>query len=153
MDEKIAIVMTIGSLVLGVVTIVRLTLEHMSRARSLRAQTDLFNRLIDKFGSSSELLAYMQSEAGQQVLKTPAIPAPNAYTRILNSAQYGAMAVIIGFGILGIGSAFRGQEAADVTFVFGWLAVSVGGSLLVSAVISYLMSVKFKLINGGDESK
>ncbi len=153
MDEKIAIVMVIASMTLGVVTIMRLTLEHMSRSRTLRAQTDLFNRLIDKFGSSSELLAYMQSEAGQQLLKTPEIPAPNAYARILNSAQYGAMAVVIGFGILGIGSAFRGQEAADVTYVFGWLAVSIGGALLVSAVLSYLMSSRFGLIGGRDESK
>jgi hypothetical protein len=153
MDEKIAIVMVMASMILGVVTIVRLTLEHMSRSRTLKAQNDLFNRLIDKFGSSSELLAYMQSEAGQQLLKTPEIPAPNAYTRILNSAQYGAMAVVIGFGILGIGSAFKGKEAADVTYVFGWLAVTAGGALLISAVMSYLMSAKFGLIGGRDESK
>lgn len=153
MDEKIAIVMVIGSVVLGVVTIVRLTLEHMSRSRTLKVQTDLFNRLIDKFGSSSELLAYMQSEAGQQLLKTPALPAPNAYTRILNSAQYGAIAAVLGFGILGIGSAFRGKEVADVTFVFGWLAVSGGGALLVSSAMSYLMSKRFGLLNGTDESK
>jgi hypothetical protein len=87
------------------------------------------------------------------LLKTPEIPAPNAYTRILNSAQYGAMAVVIGFGILGIGSAFKGKEAADVTFVFGWLAVTAGGALLISAVMSYLMSAKFGLIGGRDESK
>jgi hypothetical protein len=151
MDEKLAIMVVLGSVVLGIVTIVRLTLEHMSRVRSLRAQTDIFNRLIDKFGSSSELLAYMQSEAGQQMLKTPPIPSPNAYTRLLNSAQYGAMAVVVGFGVLGIGHAFVGKEIADVTYVFGWLAVSIGAALLVSTATSYMMSKHLGLINSVEE--
>jgi hypothetical protein len=151
MDEKIAIIMVVGSLVLGVVTIVRLALDHMSRARTLRTQGEVYNRLIDKFGSSGELLTYLQSEAGQQLLKTPAMMAPNSYARIMNSAQFGAIAVVIGFGILGIGKAFPRTEAADVTFVFGWLGVTIGVALLISAVLSYAMSKKFGLINGGAE--
>ncbi len=151
MDEKIAIIMVVGSLVLGVVTIVRLALDHMGRARTLRTQGEVYNRLIDKFGSSGELLTYLQSEAGQQLLKTPAVMAPNSYSRIMNSAQFGAIAVVIGFGILGIGKSFARTEAADVTFVFGWLGVTIGVALLVSAVLSYVMSKKFGLINGGTE--
>lgn len=149
MDEKIAIVMVLASMVLGVVTIVRLALEHMWRSKTLRTQSDLYNRLIDKFGSSNELLAYMQSEAGQQLLKTPATTAPNAYARIMNAAQYGAVAAVAGFGILGIGYAFRGQEVADVTYVLGWMAVTLGAALIISSAMSYLLSKKFGLINGG----
>lgn len=153
MDEKIAIVMVMVTLAFGVVTIVRLALEHMARARMLRVQSDLYNRLIDKFGSSNELLAYFQSEAGQQLFKTPVTTAPGAYGRIMNAVQYGAIAVVAGAGILGIGSAFEGKEAADVTFVFGWLAITIGGALLVSSILSYLLSRKFGLINGGSGQK
>lgn len=153
MNEKIAIVMVMATLAFGVVTIVRLALEHMGRTRVLRVQSDLYNRLIDKFGSSQELLAYFQSEAGQQLFKTPAATAPGAYGRIINAVQYGAIAVVSGTGILGIGSAFKHREAADVTFVLGWLAITIGGALLVSSILSYILSRKFGLINGGSDQK
>jgi hypothetical protein len=153
MDEKIAIVMVLATLALGVVAVVHLFLEHMGRSRTLRTQGDVYNRLIDKFGSSGEFLTYLQSEAGQQLLKTPAAAAPNAYSRIMNSAQYGAISMVTGFGILGIGKAFTGREAAEVTYVLGWLGVTIGAALLISAALSYMMAKKFGLINGGAERK
>jgi predicted outer membrane lipoprotein len=152
-DEKIAIVMVMVTLAFGVVSIMRMALEHMGRAKTLRVQSDLYNRLIDKFGTSNELLAYLQSEAGQQLFKTPATTSLGAYGRIMNAVQYGAIAVVVGAGILAIGSAFKGTEAADVTFVFGWLAITIGAALLVSSVLSFALSRKFGLINGESKQK
>ncbi len=153
MNERIAIVMVMATLAFAVVSIVRMALEHMGRSKLLRLQSELYNRLIDKFGSSGEFLSYLQSEAGQQLLRAPAAMTPSAYNRIMNSAQYGAVGVVSGFGILWIGRAFAGREAADVTFVLGWIAVTAGAALTVSAGLSYMLSKKFGLIDGEAQDK
>ena len=56
------IVMTITT---GIVFLVKTVVEHRRWQRAMKAQSDLNTKLIDRFASSEELLAYLQSPQGK----------------------------------------------------------------------------------------
>jgi hypothetical protein len=122
--------------------IVRAALEHRRWHRMVKVQTETHAKLLDKFGSSQDMLAYMDSEAGRRFLETPVFDAQNKrsialpYGRILWSAQIGLIAAAMGAGFLFL----RGKvnPDADVAFlVFGTLMVTLGIGFLVSGGVSY----------------
>jgi hypothetical protein len=122
--------------------IVRVALEHRRWHRMVKVQTETHAKLLDKFGSSQDMLAYMDSEAGRRFLETPVFDAQNKrsmalpYGRILWSAQIGLIAAALGAGFLFL----RGKvnPDADVAFlVFGTLMFTLGIGFLVSGGVSY----------------
>lgn len=122
--------------------ILRIALEHRRWQRMVKVQTETHTKLLDKFGSSQDMLAYMDSEAGKRFLETPVFDAQNKrsialpYGRILWSVQIGVIAAALGVGLLFL----RGKvnADADVAFlVFGTLVLTLGLGFLVSGGVSY----------------
>lgn len=131
--------------VLALLWIVRTALEHRRWHRMVKVQTETHTKLLDKFGSSQDMLAYMESEAGKRFLETPVFDAQNKrsialpYGRILWSAQIGLIAGAMGAGLLFL----RGKVNADsdIAFlVFGTLMFTLGIGFLVSGGVSYLLA-------------
>jgi predicted phage tail protein len=145
--ETISMTVVMGILAWTFVTIIRMVVEHMRRSRTDRLQAELYNKLLDKFGSSHEVLAYLQSEAGQSLLKTAPPERPHAYGRILNSVQLGIVLTVVGLGVLQVGKWFTG-DGRDAGAVIGTLLATAGIGLLLAGVASYLLSKRFGLING-----
>ena len=52
----------------------RVFLENRRWGRIFKLQTEVHGRLIDKFSSSQELAAYMETEAGKRFLEAAPIP-------------------------------------------------------------------------------
>ena len=65
------IVMTITT---GIVFLVETVVEHRRWQRAMRAQSELNTKLIDRFASSEELLAYLQSPQGKCSPKRRCLP-------------------------------------------------------------------------------
>jgi hypothetical protein len=125
--------------------IVRSALEHRRWHRMVKVQTEMHAKLLDKFGSSQEMLAYVESEAGKRFLETPVFDAQNKrsialpYARILWSVQLGVIAAAMGIGFLSL--RFRVNPDADTAFmVFGTLLLTLGLGFLVSGGVSYLLA-------------
>ena len=148
MAEMIAMITVMITLACGVVLIVRALLDHLRRTKSERLQSEVYNKMLDKMGNSQEVLAWMETEAGKNLFQAPAAERPAPYTRILNSVQYGIIAIVLGGGIMGAGSLLRGSDQ-EPAFVIGTLVMSLGAGMLLAAGGSYALSKKFGLINGG----
>lgn len=103
--------------------IIRLFVEGRRQSKLLKAQSELQNRLIDKFGSSQELAAYLTTDAAQKLLGSPldalAVKQPAtmraafATARILWPLQIGAMLLVLAVGVYGIRNC--GNAAAMIT--------------------------------------
>ena len=60
MFENLTVVLIIATITVGIVFLIRTAIEHRRWQRTMRAQTELNTKLIDRFSSSDELLAYLQ---------------------------------------------------------------------------------------------
>ena len=97
------IVMTITT---GIVFLVKTVVEHWRWQRAMKAQNDLNTKLIDRFASSEDLLAYLQSPQGKMLTEGPLLPqaAPRAMSaplsRIFWSLQSGIVLGALGAGLM-----------------------------------------------------
>jgi hypothetical protein len=135
-------VIIVGSLL----WVMRSILENRRWSRLAKVQAEAHTKLLERFGSSQELLAYMGTEPGKKFLESAPIPvglepqtrfgAPLG--RILWSAQLGLILGLGGAGLLYIrGSVVGGDEPL---LVFGTLGMTFGIGFILSAIFSYLLS-------------
>jgi hypothetical protein len=112
--------------------------------KASKVQGEIQARLLDKFGSSQELLTYVQSDAGKQFLDSLTAEHKTPYGRILNAAQWATVMVFFGAALLFLrGRVSEGQEAF---LVFGTVILTLGIGFAVSAAVSYSLSKSFGLL-------
>ena len=130
---------------MSILWIVRSALEHRRWHKMVKVQTETHTKLLDKFGSSQEMLTYMDSEAGRRFLETAVFDSQNKrsialpYGRILWSVQIGVIAGVMGIGLLYL----RGKVDADADMgllIFGTMLSTLGLGFLVSGGVSYLLA-------------
>lgn len=154
--EKVAIVMTLLSVVTGVVIIVRSLLDHIRRWRTEKVQAEMYNRTLDKLGAGPEVLNYVQSEAGSKMFKSmqeaPGRPS-QPYNRIMNAVQLGVALFVLGIGFLVLRTWMVDQAALDSLLVIGSMGIAAGLALIASGIVSWVMARHFGLINGHDSER
>jgi hypothetical protein len=141
---------------LALLWILRTVLDNRRWNKMVKVQTETHAKLLDRFSSSQEMLAYMQSEAGKKFLEAPVFEGQRRqvstlpFGRILWSIQIGIVA-----GVLGIGFLFlRGRVSPDANMgfqIFGTLVLALGIGFLVSGGVSYLLAKHFGLLERHDE--
>ena len=154
MVEFGGIVLVISTITLGIIFLVRTVVEHWRWQRAMKAQADLNTKLIDRFASSEDLLAYLQSPQGKSLTGAPALPQPAArmmdapLNRIFWSLQAGAVLAFGGAGFVFVSSRLTGdvQEVTPVIFAFGIVVLTIGIGFLVSSVIAFLLSQRLGLV-------
>ena len=138
---------------LCLVWIIRYVVEHRRWLRATRIQSDAHNKLLERFSSSAELAAYMESPAGAQFLQAAPLSleassrrAPGApFSRILWSAQAGVVLVAAGLGLLVIQRNMI-DEVAQMLAAWGTLSIAVGIGFVISAAASYVISSRMGLL-------
>ncbi len=130
-----------------IVAIFWLIFSMVRRVKLARMQSELHSKLIDKIGSSPESLAYLNTEAGKQLVASMGIDQPRRepYSRILSSVQAGVILVLVGFVLVILGLTFANTKEGFC--ILGDLAVALGAGFLISAWISYRLSKKFGLLD------
>jgi hypothetical protein len=132
--------------------LVRYVVGHRRWLRTVRLQSDVHGRLMERFASNDELMTYIQSPAGRQFLQglpaAPEIVAPPTIaapvSRILWSVQAGVVLGSAGVGML-IVRQYLVPEIAEMLLFFGVLAVSVGIGFALAAAASYMLSERLGL--------
>jgi hypothetical protein len=144
------IVMTIAT---GIIFLVRTVVEHWRWQRAMKAQNDLNTKLIDRFASSEDLLAYLQSPQGKALTEGPVMPqaAPRAMSAPLNrifwSMQSGIVLGALGGGLMVVsGTATSEPEFATFLNGVGVVVLMIGLGFAVSAVVSYVLSQRLGLV-------
>ncbi|HTU32767.1 MAG TPA: hypothetical protein VMF66_03080 [Candidatus Acidoferrum sp.] len=136
---------------LALIWILRTVLDNRRWYRMVKVQTDTHAKLLDRFASSQEMLAYVQSDAGKKFLEMPIFESQRRqvsslpFGRILWSVQIGIIAAVFGAGILFL----RGRVSpdADMGFqVFGTLVLTLGIGFIVSGGVSYFLAKHFGLL-------
>ena len=121
------------------------------RYQTAKLQAGLQTRLLEKFGSGQELLAYVQSDAGKRFLESLTMEQRSPYGRILGAAQVSVILVLLSFAFLFLRGKVAGAEEGFL--VFGTLALSLGIGFGLSAALSYYMSKSFGLLTENAEHR
>jgi hypothetical protein len=134
---------------------IRVFVENRRWSRVFKLQSEVHGRLIDKFSSSQEIAAYMQTDAGRRFLEAAPIPAhmeggqrvPNAVARVLTPIQIGIVLVLLGIGFLILRHAGIDYEAPML--VLGVLILMPGIGFIISAGVTWLLAARLGLMPSG----
>jgi hypothetical protein len=135
------------------VWLIRTAIEHRRWNRLSKIQAEVHTKLMDRFSSNDELLAYVQTPSGRRFLESgpsplqesaPAVGAP--FSRILWSVQLGAVLLVTGIGLLFL-SGRAIPHAREFFYIAGCLATAVGAGFLASAAAAYVLSRRLGLLN------
>ena len=139
----VALVMIFG----GIVVIFWVAFSTIRRLKVARLQAEIHSKLIEKVGSSQELLAFLDSESGKKMVASIGIEQPNRnpYNRILASVQAGVILVCVSIAFLAIGINF--PDVAEGFKILGALGLALGIGFLISAGLSYRLSKSFGLFD------
>ena len=133
------------------VWLIRTFAEHQRWRRQARVQTEFHAKLLDRFSAHEDLLAYLQSPAGAKFLSAAPIALDSPRTlgsplgRIMWSAQAGVVLLSAGVGLYFVfGNSTDGGY--QPIHALGVLAIALGIGFLVSAILSYGIARRLKLI-------
>jgi hypothetical protein len=145
MNPDIVMMITIPGLFCWIAWVI---FSNLRRYKIARYQAEVHTKLLEKFGRSEELLAYLESEAGKRFLESASIEQakPNPFARILWAVQAGLILTLAGVALLFLRS--RVPDAAEGFLVLGALAVAIGVGFVLTAGASYGLSRSFGLIPG-----
>jgi hypothetical protein len=136
----------------ALIWLIRQLMENRRWSRIFKLQSEVHGKLIDKFSSSQELAAYMETEAGKRFLEAAPIPVgfeqeqriPNAIARVLTPLQIGIVLVLLGLGCYLLRSAEPGLNIPML--VFGTLALMPGLGFIISAGVTWVLAGRLGLM-------
>ena len=140
-------------------TLIRQAISHRRWSRQSKVQTEVHSKILDRLQSNEELLAYIQTPAGQRFLQSGPSPMADAvepkalsapFGRIFWSVQVGVVLLALGIGFWWVHLGVM-AEIAPVFSSMGVIAAALGIGAICSGVVSYLLSVRFGLLKQSGE--
>jgi hypothetical protein len=121
-------------------------LENRRWNRIFKLQTDVHGKLIERFGTSQEVLTYMGTDAGKRFLEATPIavgferqtPVPSPVARVLTPLQIGVVMTLLGIGLLSLRHSVAGGGGA--LLVIGTVVLMPGLGFIISAGISWVLA-------------
>src|SRR6266403_4030944 len=121
-----------------------ITFTTIRRFKTAKLQAGIQTKLLEKFGSGQELLAYIQSDAGKRFQESLTAEQRTPYGRILGAAQAGVILVLLGLALLFLRGRVAGAE--EEFLIFGTIILTLGFGFGLSAALSYFLSQSFGLL-------
>jgi hypothetical protein len=135
-----------------VIWFIRLIVTQRRWNRMSKVQFDTHAKLLDRFTSNEDLLAYVQTPAGRRFLEATPLPIQEQprtigapLSRILWSVQAGVVLAAGGLGLLYVSSRFT-DEPAQFFMVIGVITIALGIGFMMSAVAAYVLSRRLGLM-------
>jgi len=129
----------------AMIAIVMATLAR-ARQRSNEVRAEVQGKLIEKFSSAPEFLTFIQTDEGKKFLgNMESGPKLNARDRIIRVMARALIVGSLGIGFLIIG--FLPQTTNDFCIVTGFLLITLGGGMFLSALLSLKLSRDWGLMD------
>lgn len=136
-----------------VLWLIRTLLNYRRWLRAFRTQTELQSKMVDRFSSSDELIAYLQSGAGRWAVEPePVVPAASKVVlpgtplnRVLWSVQAGLVLSALAIGLLFVSNRVI-EEVAEVFYAVGVMILATGIGFVLSAAASYILSQRLGVL-------
>ena len=147
-------------LVIGVTVVISIAwvviniVKALKQRANLQTKTEIYSRMIDKFGAAPEFIAFLQSEEGRQFIEENVAQSNAPMRKILGGIQIGIVLTMVGAGLLILANIFDRSLGGDfflIITVAGTVALMIGIGLLISVMISYKLSKSWGLLTVKEE--
>lgn len=149
--EAISMLGVFGTAGYTLVSLVKMTLSHQRQQKLAELQSATMTKIVDKLGTSPELLAWLQTGDLKKFLDVERLPSvvvtSSPHSRILNAMQAGAVLTASGLGLLVVPRTESNWEALGF---LGPVVLAVGIGFLAASAASYLLSAKLGLVPAGE---
>jgi hypothetical protein len=130
----------------------RLLLENRRWGRIFKLQSDVHGKLLERFGTSQEVLTYMSTDAGKKFLEAAPIsvgldrkqPVPSPVARVLTPLQIGIVMSLLGVGLIFLRHSF--SHGAGLLLI-GTVILMPGLGFIISAGITWVLARRLGLIS------
>ena len=117
------------------------------RYKVAKLQAEVQHKLLERFSSSQDLLAYAETDTGKRLLESLRVEGVSPYGRIIGALQASIVMIAFGSALLFLRGRVSGAEEGFL--VFGTLITVLGIGFALSAAASYYLSRSFGLLNDG----
>ncbi len=148
MENLLPMSVSIGFIVL-VGWVIGTSVSALRHKMNVRAQTELHNRLLEKFGSASEFTSYLQTPNGQRFFENLATERVHPASKILGSIQKGSILTVVGLGLLLLHVLYSAVDEG-IFLILGVLMLALGAGFLISSALSYRLSKAWGLMTDAD---
>jgi hypothetical protein len=152
--EVLSVVGGIGLTVFALAWLIRTLIEQRRWKQLSRTQSDVHNKILDRFNTTEQLLEYIRTPAGSKFLESAPIPlhverpergkTSTLAARIVWSVQIGVVIAIVGLGMLLLSAVFD-KDSSQGLFALGTIALCVGIGFIASAAVSLKLSRRLGL--------
>jgi hypothetical protein len=133
-------------MLLALLWLTHVLLENRRWGRIFKLQTDTHGKLIEKFGTSQEVLAYMGTDAGKRFLEAtpiavgfePQQPVSSLVARVLTPLQIGIVMTLLGLGLIVLRHSLA--EGAEAMLVVGTVVLMPGLGFIISAGVTWVLA-------------
>lgn len=156
--EMLAVVGGIGLTVFALAWLIRTLIEQRRWKQLSRTQSDVHNKILDRFNTTEQLLEYIRTPAGSKFLESAPIPlhaerpasgrTSTLASRIVWSVQLGVVIAIAGLGMMLLSAIFE-KDPSQGLFALGAIALCVGTGFIASAAVSLKLSRRLGLWEDG----
>jgi hypothetical protein len=130
----------------------RTFIDYRRWLRVSRVQTEVHNKLLERFAGTGDLMAYVQSPAGRRFLESapiPLDPGPRSVApplgRILWSVQAGVVLSVVGLGFEVVSRRVI-EDIGQPLALIGVLAIALGIGFILSGGASYVLARRLGLL-------
>jgi hypothetical protein len=111
--------------------------SNIRRTRVARYTADVCSRLLDRFGTSQELIAYLESDAGRNLLQSLTMDRREPAGWNTNAIQVGMVLLLFGLSLVGVRAAEHEDSIRRALLISGVPVAAVGAGFLLSALLSH----------------
>jgi len=147
MNDQLVVAFTAPLMFVLVLWVIFSTIRRLKVAQ---LQAGVQTKMLETFGSSQDLLGYMQSEAGRRFVQSLSVEQATPYSRILSALQAGIVFTAVGAGLLLIRNHVSGADQGFL--VLGTIVLALGIGFALSAFASYTLSKSFGLLTNLDSN-
>ncbi len=133
-------------MLLGLLWLTHVLLENRRWNRIFKLQSDMHGKLIERFGTSQEVLTYMGTEAGKRFLEAtpiavgfePQQPVPSPVARVLTPLQIGVVMTLLGIGLIFLRHSIPDGDAP--LLLVGTVVLMPGLGFIISSGITWVLA-------------
>jgi hypothetical protein len=139
-------------LVTALTWVIRSLIDYRRWKRLLVVQTEVHTKLLDRFSTNDDLMAYIQTPAARRFLESAPIPdqGPRPFGapigRILWSVQAGVVVFAVGVGLWFVKNNVI-DELVPPIYILSIVAIALGIGFALSAIVAYGLSHRLGLLD------